>query len=728
MGLFESQVSERRKADQDALEKSFNKIAGAVIGQDLVNRLADSRIVTKHAIDEILKAYHYKSVAIPETMKTVEEQLSYSCRHYGIMRREIELKENWYKDSYGPILGFFKETGEPVALIQSPIFGYYYNDFKKGQKVIINKRTAKHIDKDAFCFYKPLPLKRLEIPDLLIYINQCIDKRDVFNVILALFIVTMIGILVPDIMAALTGPIARSGNTVTLISVAVTLVCISFSSMLFTSISNLLRKRIEIKAGLGVQSSMMMRLLSFPAKFYRQYSPGELYSRSTSMDTLCDTMVNILLNVGLASVMSLLFIFDITRFTPELCVPSILFIIITVAVSMLTTSTQVRVKRKYLECSARETGFSYSLITGIEKIKLAGAEKRMLAKWLDHQAEMAKLTYNPPMIIKMNKVVSTAITLLSNIVFYYLAAINGISQSSYFAFLSAYGMIMGAFMSLAGVALDIAQIQPALEMTRPFLNTLPETIENKEFVTKISGNIKIDHVSFRYSENGPYVLKDLSLNIHSGEYVAIVGKTGCGKTTIHRLLLGFETPEKGAVYYDDKDINSLDPVTLRQNIGSVTQDGRLFQGDIYSNIVISAPWLTIDDAWEAAEQAGIADDIRKMPLGMSTPISEGHGGISGGQRQRLMIARAIAPRPKLLIFDEATSALDNKTQKQVSDALDKMGCTRIIIAHRLSTIRHCDRILVMDGGEIVEEGSYEELINKNGYFANLVEKQRINAI
>ena len=168
MGLFESQVSERRKADQDALEKSFHKIAGAVIGQDLVNRLADSRIVTKHAIDEILKAYHYKSVAIPETMKTVEEQLSYSCRHYGIMRREIELKENWYKDSYGPILGFFKETGEPVALIQSSIFGYYYNDFKKGQKVIINKRTAKHIDKDAFCFYRPLPLKRLEIPDLLI--------------------------------------------------------------------------------------------------------------------------------------------------------------------------------------------------------------------------------------------------------------------------------------------------------------------------------------------------------------------------------------------------------------------------------------------------------------------------------------------------------------------------------------------------------------------------------
>ena len=209
--------------------------------------------------------------------------------------------------------------------------------------------------------------------------------------------------------------------------------------------------------------------------------------------------------------------------------------------------------------------------------------------------------------------------------------------------------------------------------------------------------------------------------------MAIVGRTGCGKSTLMRLLLGFEKPEKGAIYYDGKDLNSLDLGSLRRKIGTVMQGGGLFQGDIYSNIVISAPHLTLDDAWEATEKADIADDIRAMPMGMQTMISEGQGGISGGQKQRLMIARAIAPKPKILLFDEATSALDNKTQKQVSEALDSMGCTRIVIAHRLSTIRHCDRILVLDGGHIVEDGSYDELIARKGYFAGLVERQRVDA-
>ena len=158
----------------------------------------------------------------------------------------------------------------------------------------------------------------------------------------------------------------------------------------------------------------------------------------------------------------------------------------------------------------------------------------------------------------------------------------------------------------------------------------------------------------------------------------------------------------------------------------MTQDGSLFQGDIYSNIVISAPQLTLEEAWEAAEIAGIADDIRAMPMGMQTIISEGQGGISGGQKQRLMIARAVAPKPNILIFDEATSALDNKTQKQVSDALDRLKCTRIVVAHRLSTIRNCDRILVLDKGEIIEDGTYDSLVEQGGFFAQLVERQRLD--
>ena len=382
--------------------------------------------------------------------------------------------------------------------------------------------------------------------------------------------------------------------------------------------------------------------------------------------------------------------------------------------------------RKMMETSAKESGMSYALITGVQKIKLAGAEKRIFAKWMNLYAEGAELMYNQPVFLRVNSVITTAISLFSNILLYFLAAKNGVDQSAYFAFTAAYGAVMGAFTALAGTALNAAQVRPILEMAEPFLAAEPETSDGREYVTRITGGIELEHVSFRYREDMPYVLNDLSMKIRPGEYVAIVGKTGCGKSTLMRLLLGFETPEKGVISFDGKDIRKLDPVSLRRKIGTVMQNAGLFQGDIYSNIVITAPELTLADAWDAAEKAGIAQDIREMPMGMHTLISEGSGGISGGQRQRIMIARAIAPKPKLLLFDEATSALDNKTQRQVSEALDAMGCTRVIIDHRLSTIRRCDRILVLDGGTIIEEGTYEELIEKKGFFADLVERQRLN--
>ena len=284
----------------------------------------------------------------------------------------------------------------------------------------------------------------------------------------------------------------------------------------------------------------------------------------------------------------------------------------------------------------------------------------------------------------------------------------------------------GAFLSLAGIASIVAQLKPVLEMAKPLMETVPEVSEGKAVIDRLSGSIELNNVSFRYHESMPMVIDDLSLKIRPGQYVAIVGSTGCGKSTLMRLLLGFEKPLKGAVYYDGKDLNAIDLKSLRRKIGVVMQDGKLFQGDIFSNITISAPHLTLKEAWEAAEMADVAEDIRRMPMGMHTIISEGSGGVSGGQRQRLMIARAIAPRPRILMFDEATSALDNLTQKTVSDSLEKLKCTRIVIAHRLSTIRHCDRILYLEKGKILEDGTYDQLIAQGGKFAQLVERQRLD--
>ena len=726
MGWFDNQIKTRRQSDQQLLDDSFIKVAGVIMGQRNAEKISDERIVTKNAIDEILKYYHYKTSELPSSIKSTEDQLDYCLRPHGVMRRNVKLTEGWYKDCFGPVLGFLKSNGTPVALLPGRIRGYYFKDPETGKKINLNRNTGKLIDDDAICFYRPLPQKKLSIPDLLIYMKNCISLSDLVHIIGAALSVSFVGLLMPRLTATLTGAVLKSGRTDALVGIAVCMLCVSFSSQLLTSVSSFISSRINTKTSLGVQASMMMRLMSLPANFFRKYSAGELRSRSQSVNQLCSILMGMVMSTGLSSLASLMYITQIFSYTPMLVIPSIIIILVTVLFSTISTIVQIRINKKIMEHQARESGMSYSMITGIQKIKLAGAEKRIFAKWLDLYAEGAELVYNPPVFIKINGVINTAITLVSNIVLYYLAVKSGIGQSSYFAFTAAYGMLSGAFMTLSGMALSAARIRPILEMAEPFLKTEPETSDNREIVTQISGSVEMDHISFRYGEGLPLVIDDMSIKIKPGEYVAIVGKTGCGKSTLMRLLLGFEKPEKGTVRYDGKDINSLDLPSLRKKIGTVMQNAGLFQGDIYSNIVITAPELTLDAAWEAAEKAGIADDIRAMPMGMNTVIAEGQGGISGGQRQRLMIARAIAPKPKLLMFDEATSALDNRTQKQVSDALDSMGCTRIVIAHRLSTIKHCDRILVIDEGRIAEDGTYDELIAKNGYFAELVERQRLD--
>ena len=726
MGWFENQIQDRREADQQLLEDSFLRIAGVVMGERDAQRIGDARIITKSAIDEILKYYHYKPSELPENITDGDEQLDYCLRPHGMMRRSVELKKGWYKDAYGPILAFRKDDGSPAALLPGTIRGYFFRDPATGKAVRLNAETEQLFDPDAICFYRPLPLKSLSIPDLLLYMKRCVSTSDIFMIVFAAISVAGVGLLIPRLTRALTGPVLASARGSALIGLAICLVCVSLSMQLFSSISAMVSSRLEAKTSLGVQASMMMRLMSLPASFFRQYSPGELKSRSMSVNQLCSMLMSMVMTTGLTSLTSLLYVTQIFRFAPKLVIPSLLIVLVTVGFSVVTTFVQIGINRKRMEHAARESGMSYSLISGIQKIKLAGAEKRSFAKWLNLYAEGAELTYNTPMFLRANVAISTGISLFSTIILYYLAVESGLNPSTYFAFTAAYGSLMGAFTTLAGTAMSAAQVQPILEMAEPFLKTVPETQENKEIVTNINGGLELSHVSFRYDDDSPYILNDLSLKIKPGEYVAIVGRTGCGKSTLMRLLLGFEKPEKGAIYYDGKDIESLDLGSLRRKIGTVMQQSGLFQGDIYSNIVLTAPNLSIDEAWDAAEKAGIADDIRAMPMGMYTMVSEGGGGISGGQKQRLMIARAIAPKPKLLFFDEATSALDNKTQKQGSEALDAMGCTRVVIAHRLSTIRHCDRILVLDGGRIVEDGSYDVLIEKGGYFADLVARQRLD--
>ncbi|MBO5621978.1 MAG: ATP-binding cassette domain-containing protein, partial [Butyrivibrio sp.] len=594
-----------------------------------------------------------------------------------------------------------------------------------GKKVALTKRTAQLFKDEAVAFYEPLALKKLGIPDLLDFMMKRLSYKDVLYFVITMVLATLMTMLLPFASERLTGSVLNNKEYSLFFALSASVIVIIFFSWLLNAATQAISQKIKWKINIPVEQAVMQRMLTMPVPFFRDYSAGELASRSESLSTITDVLINDVLVLGVSLVTSLGYLFHITNFAESLVLPAVVIIIATVLLSTSTTFIQMNITTRRMDLLAKENGLNYSILNGIQKIKLSGAEKRIFAKWADEYAQEAALAYNPPLILKVNTVVATGISLIGTVVFYAIAIKSKVTTSEYYAFNIAYTTLFAAFLQLTSSTLSLSRIKPILEMAEPILKTEPEKTLRKELVTRLNGSIELGGVYFRYSENAPYILENFNLKIKAGEYVAIVGKTGCGKSTLVRLMLGFEKPVKGVVFYDGKDIERIDLKSLRRRIGSVIQDAKLFYGDIYQNIAIASEKLSMDEAWEAAKMAGIADDIRAMPMGMNTIISEGQGGISGGQRQRILIARAVASKPIILIFDEATSALDNITQKQISNALDGLKCTRIVIAHRLSTIKNCDRILVLDQGKVVEQGKYEELMEKKGMFYDLVERQQL---
>lgn len=729
MSWFGDQIKQRKQLDEENFQNAFLDVAGAILGKRISDSLKQQEIA-KNAIQDILKYYHFEFSNFQERPKSItefEDELNFYIKPYGIMHRTVVLDDDWYKQAIGPIIVFSKKYNTPVALLPGKLSGYYFTDIKTNKRIRITKKTSQRFKNNAYCFYRPLPQKKLTMLDLLKFMVSLLSTSDIILYLGIMLLATLLGMISPLVTKVLFSDVIESKSISVLVGISIFMICYSISQALFGLYQSFIQERIDIKQNVIVQAAIMSRMMSLPPRFFKGYSSGELSSRSQYIQNLCSLLFNTIGTTSISSLFSLAYITQIFVFSKALVVPSLLITLLTVVVSTVVTIVQTKVSKDQMYYSTVESGVCYSLITGISKVKLAGAEKRMFAKWARSYAKTTNLTNNPPSIVKYSPVINLAITSLGNIVLYYVAIATHVSIANYYAFTASYAMVSSAFMSLASIASSFASIKPTLEMARPIMEAEPEVSIGKEIVTNINGNIELNNISFKYEDDGPLVIDDLSLKIKQGEYVAIVGSTGCGKSTLLRLLLGFEKPLKGSIFYDSKDIQKVDIQSLRRKIGVVMQDGKLFTGDIYSNIVIVAPQLSLDDAWEAARIASLDEDIKEMPMGMGTMISEGQGGISGGQKQRLMIARAVAPKPKILMFDEATSALDNITQKNVSNAIDSLKCTRVVIAHRLSTIKNCDRIIVLDKGKIEQEGTYEELIKqKEGFFYDLVKRQKLD--
>ena len=725
MGIFEEQLRERLKRDDAELSHSIDDVIDSLRGKSRYHADGTSMENLRHELELICQFYKVEIPSEFHDTKDVNEFIDYMTHPSGIMHRRVMLEGNWWKDCDGALLAVTKDKGEFCALLPRKTGGYSFWNTSSGAR---EKLTSKHKDmfeKEALCFYEPLPEEVKNGKQLLFFLFKHIAIFDYAVVLLATLLATLLGMMTPYISGIIFSRLIPSGKTDIVFTTAILLLITVLAAYIMSVVRTGTLERIKNRMENVVQNALMSKLMHLPPRFFQRKSAGGLATIITYLDRLPMVIADVLLGPCITAVFSFAYVIQIGVLAPSLALPAFVTLIVQALIIIFSIKQKLRLTREELNANMEVKGITYSAISGIQRIKLSSSEKRIVSRWAKAYKNRAKAAYKVYFPSTMQNELVVAAALAGTLWVYFSGASRGIELSQFVVFLSAFSIATNNITSLSECAQHLPFLKPSLKLIEPILSEAPETSAGKTVVGRLSGAIEMSHVTFRYSEKSPVVLDDLNLKIKPREYIAIVGRSGCGKSTLMRLLMGFEKPESGMVMYDQKDLAELDPASLRRNIGVVLQNGKLFAGSIFSNITISAPWLTLKEAWEAAEMAGMADDIRNMPMGMHTLISEGSGGISGGQKQRLMIARAIAPKPKILMFDEATSALDNITQKKVSDTLDTLNCTRVVIAHRLSTIRNCDRILVMDKGKIAEDGSYDELIAKNGLFAELVERQRL---
>ena len=726
MSWFGKQIQSRIKKDRDSVSDALLQVVDSIGGKEKFHARESQ---TDNVRTEVARICHHFALEIPEEVPStdkINDLIDYLVRPLGIMRRRVLLEDRWWKNGDGPLLAVEKETGMMVALIPGRFSGYTYYDRRTNNFVKVNASNKDRFETNAVCFYRPLPQKSLSGRDLVIFLLRHTTAGDVVMILAAILLTTVVGIITPMITQIIFAQIIPSGKYVLLASAVTLLASAAVGTYLLTSVKTAILSRITNRMDTLLQNGVIGRMLGLPVKFFSDKSAGGLSQSVGSLTLLPSILTEVFFGTGIMVAMSILYIVQVAVMAPALSIPAFLTFVLEIALIAVCMNQKSRLIRDQLKADQASQGLVFALFSGIQKIKLSGSENRAFAKWANLYRDKTAASYKWPFPAFMQNELVVGIQMLGLMVAYMSAAAAYVTVARFAAFSSAFGLVIAVLMQLSACTDLVAYLRPVLEMGETILGAVPEVSADKKTVDKLSGAVELNNVSFRYEKDGPNIVDGMSLKIEPGEYVAIVGKSGCGKSTLMRLMLGFEDPDDGSIYYGNRDLSTMDLASFRRNVGTVLQSGKLFLGDIYSNITISAPWLSMDDAWEAARMAGMADDIENMPMGMHTIISEGSGGISGGQRQRLMIARAIAPKPSILMFDEATSALDNLTQKIVADSLSTLKCTRIVIAHRLSTIKDCDRIIVLDSGKIVEDGTYDELIEKKGFFADLVSRQQVD--
>jgi ABC-type bacteriocin/lantibiotic exporter with double-glycine peptidase domain len=554
-----------------------------------------------------------------------------------------------------------------------------------------------------------------------------LSSKDYVMVTAGSLAVTALGLVVPKMNEVVLEQIVPYGEKgiPKLIEFAILFIVAGLIKSAISGIRGVYLGRTRERIACKTQAAVMARLLLLPHSYFIKYTTGALSKQISNARRLCDQIIGFILDSSLTALFSVAYIFQMGGFTKVMVLPALVVILVKMVLSVIIAFYEADNRRDSLEAETESESFLYTAIKGVQTIKSSGAERRLYVNWAKRYSKVLKYDLDKPTLLKLEDVLINLVSSVGTVILISLVIPYKIAVTDYMAFVNAYGLVATACTGLMDSFSKLVLMRPMADTFSDLMKESIECVGTKTYLRNVKGNIKIENVSFSYEGSNRSCLKDISINIKPKEKIALVGESGCGKSTLLKLMMGSLQPDSGGIYIDGNDLANINLRSYRKHVGSVFQFSNLMPGTIYSNIAFCPVPVSRQDAQEALKKAAIDEYIDSLPMGMDTEISDsGFRGFSGGQRQRILLARAFASHPSILMLDEATSALDNVTQARVLDAVYRESCTVVIVAHRLSTVKDCDRIIMLGDGRIIEEGTYTQLMEKNGAFAELVRKQQ----
>ena len=661
----------------------------------------------------------------------------------GVRVRAVTLTGDWWRRDGGPFLGFRRDGEDsddgdggdgdggadgdggdvnPVALLPVSPRRYVVVDPMSGAKTAVTAEAAATLAAHAYMFYPPLPRHPLTLRDIWRFSLRT-ARRDVATILLTGIAAGLLALVTPVATAYIVDTVIPDADRTRLLLVCLALLAITLAMALFRVVQGLAVLRIEGKSML--QAEVADRLLDLPLSFFRRYTAGDLGARLLGIGAIQQALSGPVVTSIFAGFFALFNVGVLLYDSVPLALVAVALVLVAAAVTVRAGTRQVAYQRRLADVGGRLAATVLQILNGIETVKMAGAETRAFARWARGFVEQQRLTYRSGRVNGALVAFNAGFPLLGMaVIFVVVAALHGagLSAGRFLSFIVAFTQLIGSGLQMSAALVQVLSIVPDYERLKPIFEARSEGGPGMSRPGRLRGDIAVDHVSFRYSPTGPLVLDDVSIEARPGEFIALVGPSGSGKSTLLRLLLGLDAAEAGTILLDGRDLATLDPRAVRRRMGAVLQTSAVTPGRL-ADYITGHSGLTVGDAWEAARLAALAEDIGRMPMGLSTIVNERGGVLSGGQAQRLMIARAVAAKPPILLFDEATSALDNATQERIGRNLEGLSATRVVVAHRLSTVVNADRIYVLQGGKVIQTGTYAELMAQDGLFAALARRQ-----